>query len=99
MQWLHVYAKSMNIKRYCTLAYHHCKVDPQTTLKSPYSVLSEAEFLDEIQSKAFLFAIHKSPLQLCLEIFTSSNSRNLLQFLEFLLYTVKNKGRIVDRKP
>jgi hypothetical protein len=56
----------------------------------------EAEFLDEIQTKVFrvfLLAIHSQlyTLQLCLEISVSSNSRNLLQFLE-LLYTVKEKG-------
>ncbi len=35
----------------------------------------------------------ESPLQLYLEIYISSNSRNLLQFLQFiLLYTVKEKG-------
>jgi hypothetical protein len=38
-------------------------------------------------------------LQLCLEISISSNSRNLLQFLQFsFLYTVKDKGGKPDRK-
>jgi hypothetical protein len=36
----------------------------------------------------------QAPLQLCLEIFISSNSRNLLLFSTVkLLYTVKEKGR------
>jgi hypothetical protein len=46
---------------------------------------TEAEFLDEIQTKelgVFLLVIHSQPLQLCLEISISSNSRNLLQFLQ-----------------
>jgi hypothetical protein len=38
----------------------------------------------------------QSPLQLCLEISFTSNSRNLLQIIQFstiqLLYTVKDKG-------
>ncbi len=62
-------------------------------------VRTEAEFLDEIQSKvskSFSPCYSKSPLQLCLEISTSSNSRNLLQFL---LDTVQEKGGKPDRKP
>ncbi len=48
----------------------------------------EAEFLDEIQTKVFrvfFLAIHSNlyTQQLCLEIFISSNSRNLLKFLQF----------------
>jgi hypothetical protein len=39
-----------------------------------------------------------SPLQLCIDISISSNSRNLLQFLEFS-YTVQEKGGKPDRKP
>jgi hypothetical protein len=49
-------------------------------------VWHEAEFLDKIQKKVFrvfLLAAHKSALQLCLEISISSNSRILVQFLEF----------------
>ncbi len=64
-------------------------------------VLPEVKYLDEIQTKifkVFLIAIHSYlyTLQLCLEISISSNSRNLLQFL---LYTVKEKGGKPDRKP
>jgi hypothetical protein len=53
------------------------------------------EFLDEIQTKVLRVYLHaiQSNLQLCLEIYLSSNSRNLLQFLEFIyLHTVKYKG-------
>jgi hypothetical protein len=39
----------------------------------------------------------KSPLQLCLELFISSNSRN--SFFSTLMYTVKEKGGKPDRKP
>jgi hypothetical protein len=42
----------------------------------------EAEFMDEIQTKEFS-SYSQSPIQLCLEISISSNSRNLLQFLQF----------------
>ncbi len=38
-----------------------------------------------------------SPLQLCLEISISLNSRNLLQFLQFSYFT-KEKGGKPDRK-
>jgi hypothetical protein len=54
-----------------------------------FNLRTEAEFLDEIQTKVlriFLLVI-QSPLQLCLEIFISPTSRNLLQFLEFSYYT------------
>ncbi len=53
-----------------------------------------AEFLDEIQKKVlrvFLLAIHSHPLQLWLEISTSSNSRNLSQFLEFSICTLQRR--------
>jgi hypothetical protein len=67
----------------------------------------EAKFLYEIQTKSlrrFPPFYSQSPLQLCLEIYISSNSRNLLQFLEFsslvqFLYTVKEKGGKPNRKP
>jgi hypothetical protein len=45
---------------------------------------TESEFLDEVQTKSlksFSPSYLQSPLQLCLEISISSNSRNLLQFL------------------
>ncbi len=45
---------------------------------------------------SLLFTISSTPL---LEIYISSNSRNLLQFLVQLLYTVKQKGEKPDRKP
>ncbi len=71
----------------------------------PTVVPREAEFLDEIQTKVSrvsLRAIHSHlySLQLWLLISISSNSRNLLQFLEFsFLYTVKEKGGKPERKP
>ncbi len=46
--------------------------------------LSEAEFLDEVQTKSlktFSSSYSQSPIQLCLEMSFSSNSRNLLQFM------------------
>jgi hypothetical protein len=45
---------------------------------------AEAEFLDEIHTKVFrvFLLANQSPLQLCLKITNSSNSRNLLQFLQ-----------------
>ncbi len=51
----------------------------------------EVKFLDEIQTtvlRVFLLAIHSHlySLQLCLEIYFSSNSRNLLQSLQFLQF-------------
>ncbi len=50
--------------------------------------------------KSFPSCYTQSPLQLCLEFSISSNSRNLLQFLEFShLYTVKEKGGKSDIKP
>jgi hypothetical protein len=55
-----------------------------------------AEFLDEIQKKilrSFAPCYSQSPLQLCLEIYISSNSRNLLHISTAqILYTVKEKG-------
>jgi hypothetical protein len=66
---------------------HHGGHDKEMTL---HFLTTEAEFLDELPTKVlgvFLFAIHsQSPLQLCLEI--SSNSRNLLQFLEASYWTL-----------
>jgi hypothetical protein len=64
----------------------------------------EAEFLDEIQTKVLRVSppcYSQSPLQLCLEISTSSNSQNLFQFLDFsyCTYIVKEKGGKPDRKP
>ncbi len=56
-----------------------------------WRTISEAKFLDEIQTnslKSFPPCYSKSPL--CLEIFISSNSRNLLQFLQCV--TVHCKG-------
>jgi hypothetical protein len=38
-------------------------------------------------------------MHLCLEIYISSNSRNLFQFPVQLLYTVKEKGGKPDGKP
>jgi hypothetical protein len=52
---------------------------------------SEAELFEEIQTKVlkvFLLCYSQSPLQLCLEISISSNSRNLLQFPKFRFCTL-----------
>jgi hypothetical protein len=62
---------------------------------------SEAKFLDKIQTKAlrvFLLAIHSRFRSFAL-VYISSNSRNLLKFLQFILYTVKEKGGNPNRKP
>ncbi len=45
------------------------------------------------------FPLSKSLPQLCLEIYISSNSFKLFQFLQFILHTVKEKGGKPDRKP
>jgi hypothetical protein len=55
------------------------------------SKTAKAEFLNEVQTKVlrvFLLAIHSHLIQLCLEIYISSNSRNLLQFLQFSYCTL-----------
>jgi hypothetical protein len=60
---------------------------------------TEAEFLEEIQTKVlrvFLLDIYNHHYSFCLEIYISSNSRNLLQFLQ---YTVKDQRGKSDRKP
>ncbi len=62
-------------------------------LKVKYRIIlswPEVEFLDEIQTKVFrVFLLHlQSPLQLCPEIYISSNLRNLLQFLQFSYCTL-----------
>jgi len=51
--------------------------------------------------KSFPPCFSQSPLQLCLEISISLNSRNLLQFLQFsyCTYTVKETGGKSDLKP
>jgi hypothetical protein len=45
-----------------------------------------------------LFTVTFTALQLCLEIYISSNSCNILQFLQFK-YCVKEKEEKPDRKP
>ncbi len=74
---------------------------PAKYTSPPVQQAAEAEFLDEIQTKGlrvFLLSFH--PLQLCLEIFISSNSRNLLHISTVqLLYTVQEKGEKPDGKP
>jgi hypothetical protein len=72
---------------------------------------TEAEFLDKIQAKVLrVFLLSISPLQLCLQVSISSNSRNLLcissnscNLLTIstvkLLYTVKEKEGKTYRKP
>ncbi len=59
--------------------------------------LSWGGILGKNPDKGFPPCYSQSPLQLCIEIFISSNSRNLLLFL--LLYTVKEKGGKPDRRP
>jgi hypothetical protein len=50
--------------------------------------------------KSFPPCYSESPLQICIEISISSNSRNLLQFLQcVLMYTVKEKGGKTNIKP
>ncbi len=56
----------------------------------------EAEFLDKIQTKGlivFLLAIHSNlrTLQLCIDIYISSNSRNLLQILHLSYCTLLSR--------
>ncbi len=51
--------------------------------RCPWITLPDAKFLDEIQAKVFLLAFHSHLYSFCQEISISSNSRNLLQFLEF----------------
>jgi hypothetical protein len=60
----------------------------------------ETEFLDEIQTKGlkvFLLVVVTSAA--LLEIYITSNSRSILQFLQFSYYTLKKKGGKLDRKP
>ncbi len=68
--------------------------------------LPDAEFLDEIHTKVFLLPCYsQSPLQLCLEFSTPSNSRNLLHIFfqtnatsyALLLYTAQEKRGQPDR--
>jgi hypothetical protein len=56
------------------------ELDQSGFLKQTYT---ETDFLDGIQTKVLKFSpcYSESPLQLCVEISISSNSRNLLQFL------------------
>jgi hypothetical protein len=59
--------------------------------RSPVNkIITEAKFLDEIQTKSEEFppCYSQSPLQFCFEISISSNSHNLLQFLQFRHYTL-----------
>ncbi len=49
--------------------------------------------------KSFPRSYSKSLPQLCLEIYISSNSFKLFQFLQFILHTVKEKGGKPDREP
>jgi hypothetical protein len=61
------------------------------TVPSPPPEYAKAEFVDEFQtkfSKFFLLAIHSHLCSFCLEIYISSNSRNLLQFLKFSYCTL-----------
>ncbi len=56
-----------------------------------YYSYTKAEFLDEIQTKVlrvFLLAIHSHLYSFALRFSFSSNSRNLLQFLQFSYCTL-----------
>jgi hypothetical protein len=60
----------------------------------------EAEFWDKIQTKVLRVFLVTVTQQLCLEIYISSNSHNLLCISTVqLLYTIKEKGGKPDRKP
>ncbi len=69
----------------------------QRTGKAAFiAILTEAEFLDEIETKVlrvFLLLYSKSPPQLCHEIYISSNSRNLIQFLQCVTVHCKGERR------
>jgi hypothetical protein len=72
-----------------------------------HKVGTEAEFLDEIRTKVlrvFHVAIHRHLYSFAFEISISSNSRNLLRFLQFTEFsyravTVKETRGKPDRKP
>ncbi len=49
--------------------------------------------------KSFPLSYSRSLPQLCLQIYISSNSFKLFQYLQFLLHTVKEEGGKPDRKP
>jgi hypothetical protein len=53
----------------------------------------------EFSLKIFPPCYSQSPLKLCLEISVSSNSRNLLQFLQFSYLHCNGQRRKPDRKP
>ncbi len=76
-----------------TNLYLHRSVPVLLFLLRPNSWTKSSQKLQSFPS-----CFSKSPLQLCLEISISSNSRNLLQFLQFVTYTVKEKGGKPDRK-
>jgi hypothetical protein len=60
----------------------------------------EVEFLDEIQTKGFkVFLLVVVTSTALLEIYITSNSRSILQFLQFSYCTLKKKGGKPDRKP
>jgi hypothetical protein len=61
-------------------------VQPISTLHTV--VQREAEFLDEIQAKVLIVFWQSVTSQLCLEISISSNSCNLVQFLQFIYCTL-----------
>jgi hypothetical protein len=75
-----------------------CFLTGNSELKFP-----EAKNLDEIHEiqtkilKVFLLCYSQSPLQLCLRISIFSNSRNLLQFLQFSFCTLYRRKRKPDR--
>ncbi len=61
------------------------------SLNSVVPLTPEAEFLDENQSK--VLRVFLLPLQLCIGIYISSNSRNLLQFYNSVTVQCKGKRR------
>jgi hypothetical protein len=77
------------------LAYRRWRIEPfpRTANKPLSQVISgfsrpEDEFLPDKSLKSFSPCYSQSPLQLCLAIPISSNSRNLLKFLQFSYCTL-----------
>ncbi len=67
-----------------------------------HSLATEAEFLTQNPDKilkSFPPCYSKSPLQLCLEIFISSNSHNLLEFLQCVAVHCKGERKKIIWKP
>ncbi len=102
--WLHIFFRAIEHELYAG-GVGACAPPLPWLILYYISSKTEAEFLDEIQTKVlgvFLLANYSHSLQICIEIYISSNSRNLLQFVLFtvkFLYTVKEKGGKPVKKP